>query len=63
MFYAVLKLAAGLFIVITHSVRNDFTGLANAALTAWKQTVSNATVTAKNPATAKTAQPIFTLYA
>jgi len=36
----------------THSLLNDFTGLANAALTAWKLTVSNAMTTATAAAAA-----------
>ena len=36
----------------SYSVLNDFTGLATAALIAWKQTVNNAIQTASKPASA-----------
>ena len=37
-----------------YSVRNDFTGLAKAALIAWKLTVSNAIINAAMPAVGNT---------
>ena len=49
--------------LITHSVRNDFTGLAIAAFTAWKLTVNMAINKAITPAKTKTHQPIFIRYA
>jgi len=40
--------------LIIYSVRNDFTGLATAALNAWMPIVSKAIIIANIPATAKT---------
>src|SRR5687767_7540713 len=46
-----------------HSVRNDFTGLATAALMAWKLTVTNAMNSAAAPANTNTHQLTLTLCA
>jgi hypothetical protein len=48
--------------LVFYSVRNDFTGLANAAFIAWKLTVSNAIVNAANIAIPNTHQLMLTLY-
>ena len=49
-----------LFSMLLHSVLNDFTGLAIAALIAWKLTVNKAINNAAIPATTNTHQPIST---
>ena len=46
--------------LITHSVRNDFTGFASAALIAWKLTVIIVIANAIAPASTKTCQLIAT---
>ena len=50
------------FFIIPYSVLKLFTGLANAALIAWKLTVANAIITASKPATANTHQLILVRY-
>ena len=49
--------------LITHSVRNDFTGLAIAAFIAWKLTVSKAIAITNIPANANIHHDMFALYA
>src|SRR5258706_11020768 len=48
---------------LLYSVRNELTGLAIAALMAWKLTVNKATASATNPAAINIHQPIVILYA
>src|SRR6187401_437468 len=64
-FIQFVKLPAGrqaLYFLI-HSVRSDFTGLAMAALIAWKLIVANAINNADAPASINIHQPMFTLNA
>src|SRR6187401_1101998 len=64
-FIQFVKLPAGrqaLYFLI-HSVRSDFTGLAMAALIAWKLIVTNAINKADAPASINIHQPMFTLNA
>ena len=44
-----------------YSVRNDFTGLDIAALTAWKLTVNKVIISAANPASTNTGHDILIL--
>ena len=62
-FIQFVKLPAGrqaLYFLI-HSVRSDFTGLAMAALIAWKLIVANAISNADAPANMNIHPPMFTL--